>query len=176
MIRAVAPRRPQREKTKLSVQGEKKTLMIEIKNILFPCDLRETSSMLFPYVISLSKKYDSMISLIHVINDISRWGVLYIPHIPLDLYQKEAEQAAEKLMDKICAEKLKGRSNVRKKVVSGDPASEILKTIEVENIDLVVMATHGLNGLERRTVGNVTEKVVKESAAPVLVINPFKIK
>ena len=97
--------------------------MIEIKNILFPCDLCETSSILFPYVISISKKYDSMIHLFHVISDISVWGGFYLPHIPLDLYQKEAQQAAEKMMDRICKERLKERSNLKKKIISGDPAS-----------------------------------------------------
>lgn len=123
----------------------------------------------------MAKKYDSTIHLLHVIVDVSKWGGLYIPHIPLDLYQKEAEQAAEKMMDKICTETLLGRSKFIKKVVSGDPAAEILKTIRTENIDLVVMGTHGLNGLELRMVGNVTDKVIKESKAPVLVINPFRL-
>lgn len=150
--------------------------MIEIKNILFPFDLRESSLKLLPYVVSISEKYNSEIRLMHVIADISKWGGFYIPHIPLELYQQEAEQAAEKFMEKICEQKLKGNTKLKKMVLSGDPGTEILKTIESEPIDLVIMGTHGFKGLERTIFGSVAEKVVKESAAPVLVINPNKFK
>ena len=50
------------------------------------------------------------------------------------------------------------------------------KTIESEAIDLVVMGTHGYKGLEHAIFGSVAEKVVKNSAVPVLTINPYKLK
>jgi len=150
--------------------------MIEIKNILFPFDLRESSLKLLPHVVSISEKYNSVIHLLHVIEDISKWGGLYIPHIPLELYQREAEQATEKFIEKICAQKLNGITKLKKMILSGNPASEILKTIESESIDLVIMGSHGFKGLERKIFGSVAERVVKESDAPVLVINPYKLK
>jgi len=150
--------------------------MVEIKNILFPFDLREFSFKLLPHLVSISEKYNSEIHLLHVIEDISKWGGFYLPHIPLELYQQEAEQAAEKFMEKVCAQKFNGNTKLKKMVLSGDPGTEILKTIESESIDLVIMGTHAYKGLERMTFGSVAEKVVRESAAPVLVINPFKLK
>jgi len=150
--------------------------MVEIKNILFPCDLRESASRLLPYVQSTSEKYHSAIHIFHVIEDISKWGGFYIPHIPLELYQKEAEQAAENFMEKICTNQLEKCPNIYKKIISGKPATEILKEIEASSIDLVIMGTHGYKGLERTIFGSVAEKVLKESAVPVLVINPYKVK
>ena len=50
----------------------------------------------------------------------------------------------------------------------GDPAHEILKAIDKEEIDLVVMATRGATG--KFHYGSVTEKVVKNSPVPVLSI------
>jgi nucleotide-binding universal stress UspA family protein len=111
-----------------------------------------------------------------VIEDISKWGGFYLPHIPLELYQQEAEQAAGKIMEKICAQKINGNTKLKKIVLSGDPGSVILKTIESESIDLVIMGTHAYKGLERMTFGSVAEKVVKESPSPVMVINPYKLK
>jgi nucleotide-binding universal stress UspA family protein len=52
----------------------------------------------------------------------------------------------------------------------GDPAKEILKFIDYEKIDLVVMATHGMKA--HFPFGSVTEKVVKNAKAPVLTISP----
>ena len=124
----------------------------------------------------MSEKYKSTIYLLHVIEDLSKWGGFYIPHISLDLYQKEAMEAAEKLMDKVCRQQMQGCPDFERRISSGDPAAEILKTIESEDIDLVVMGTHGYKGLERAIFGSVAEKVVKNSAAPVLTINPYKLK
>ena len=149
--------------------------MVKFDKILFPSDLREHSLKILPYVLSMSEKYNSTIYLLHVIDDISRWGGFYIPHISLDLYQKEAMQTAEKFMDKVCEQQMKGCPNFERQILSGDPATEILKTIDSEAIDLVVMGTHGSRGLEHAMFGSVAEKVVKNSPVPVLTINPYKL-
>ena len=150
--------------------------MLKIEKILFPSELREYSLKILPYVISMSEKFNSKIYLLHVIEDFSKWGGFYIPHISLDVYQKEAMEAAEKLMDRVCRDQMQGCPDFQRIILSGDPASEILKTIESEAIDLVVMGTHGYKGLEHAIFGSVAEKVVKHSAVPVLTINPYKLK
>jgi nucleotide-binding universal stress UspA family protein len=61
-------------------------------------------------------------------------------------------------------------------IVSGDPATKILASIEPEGIDLVVLGTHGRRGLEHTIFGSVAENVVKQSPVPVLVVNPHKVK
>ncbi|MGD9138947.1 MAG: universal stress protein, partial [Desulfobacterales bacterium] len=148
----------------------------KIDKILFPSELREYSLKILPYVISMSEKYNSTIYLLHVIDDISKWGGFYLPHISLDLYQKEAMEAAENFMDTVCEQQMKGCPNFERRILSGDPTAEILKTIDSEAIDLVVMGTHGYKGLEHAIFGSVARKVVKNSPVPVLTINPYKLK
>ena len=150
--------------------------MLKIEKILFPSELSEYSSKILPYVLSISEKYSSEIHLLHVVEDFSKWGGFYIPHISLDLYQKEAIEAAEKLMDKVCRQQMQGCPNFQRIILSGDPAAEILKTIDSEAIDLVVMGTHGYKGLEHAIFGSVAEKVVKKSPVPVMVVNPYTLK
>ena len=150
--------------------------MVEIKKILFPIDLTENSSKILPYVLSASEKYNSTIYLLHVVHDLLKWGHLYIPHPSLDKFQKEALEGAKKAMDMVCEKELQSCPNFQRKVVSGDPAAEILKTIESEGIDLVIMGTHGRKGLEHTIFGSVAENVVKKSPVPILVINPYKLK
>ncbi len=53
----------------------------------------------------------------------------------------------------------------------GSPADSILKTIENENVDLVVMGTSGKHGLDRFLLGSVTEKVVRSATCPVLAVH-----
>ena len=149
--------------------------MIEIKKILFPVDLTENSSKILPYVLSISEKYDSLIYLLHVVQDLNRWGKLYVPHPSMDKFQEEAIEGAKKAMDKVCEDQLQSCPNFQKRVVSGDTVDEILKVIESEKIDLLIMGTHARKGLEHTIFGSVTEKVVKQSPVPVLVINPYKV-
>jgi nucleotide-binding universal stress UspA family protein len=151
--------------------------MLQIKRILFPIDFTENSTKFLPYVLSLSEKYDAVIYLLHVVEDLPKWSSgFYIPHIPWDQYREEALKCAEKALDQVCEEKLKGCPNFQKIIVSGDPVLEILKTIEAEEIDLVIMGTHGRKGLEHVFFGSVAENVVKKSPAPVLTLNPYKLK
>ena len=53
----------------------------------------------------------------------------------------------------------------------GSPADAILRTIEKEEVDLVVMGTSGKHGLDRFLLGSVAEKVVRSAGCPVLVVH-----
>ena len=150
--------------------------MIKIKKILFPLDLTENSSKILPYVLSISEKYDSIIYLLHVVQDLNRWGKLYVPHPSMDKFQKEAIEVAKKAMDRVCENELQSCPNFQKRVVSGDAVEEILKVVESEDIDLLIMGTHGRKGLEHTIFGSVANNVLKKSPVPVLVINPYKMK
>jgi nucleotide-binding universal stress UspA family protein len=144
--------------------------MTDIKKILFPYDLSQSGRESIPYVLSVAETYHSEIYLLHVVDDLGKWGKAYIPHPSMDTFQAEALKAAEKGIDEICEEELKGYSLFQRKVVSGDPITEILKTIESEDIDLVIMGTHGRSGLEHMFMGSVAENVVKKSSVPVMTI------
>ena len=150
--------------------------MVEIKKILFPIDLTQNSSKILPYVLSISEKYNSTIYLLHVVYDLLRWGNVHVPHPSLDKFVEEALECAEKAMDKICEEQLHSCPNFQRRLVSGDPAIEILKTIDSEGVDMVIMGTHGRKRLEHTIFGSVAENVVKKSPVPVLVLNPYKLK
>jgi nucleotide-binding universal stress UspA family protein len=62
--------------------------------------------------------------------------------------------------------------DVQTKLISGDDAASSLVDFAESQTDLrmIVMATHGRTGMERWRLGNVTEKVVRHSTVPVLVI------
>lgn len=53
----------------------------------------------------------------------------------------------------------------------GSPANIILKTVDEEGIDLIVMGTSGKHGLDRFLLGSVTEKVVRSAKCPVLAVH-----
>lgn len=56
------------------------------------------------------------------------------------------------------------------KVIEGDAASVILDTAVADNVDLIIMSTHGRSGVSRWIMGSVTERVLRQAPCPVLVI------
>jgi nucleotide-binding universal stress UspA family protein len=59
---------------------------------------------------------------------------------------------------------------IQAEVVPGDPASVIVDTAEAEDVDLIVMSTHGRTGLSRWVLGSVAVKVLRCAPCPVLVV------
>ncbi len=52
----------------------------------------------------------------------------------------------------------------------GEPAQTITEYAEENDVDLVMMGTHGRRGIRRRLIGSVTEKVVRLSERPVMTV------
>jgi len=148
--------------------------MVEIRKILFPIDFTENSSKVLPYVLSMAEKYKALIYLLHVVEEDLHLLSLR-PYIPVYGDKKDL-QDAEKAMEGFCEKNMQGCPNFHKKILFGDPALTILKTIESESIDMVIMGSHGHKGLKDIIFGSVAENVMKKSPVPVLVVNPYKVK
>jgi len=56
------------------------------------------------------------------------------------------------------------------RLVTGEPAKEILRLAKDENVDLIVMGTHGRTGLMRALMGSVAERVVRDATCPVVTV------
>lgn len=71
---------------------------------------------------------------------------------------------------------LKGKGIQGRAVVEeGAPDSAILRFAQKENVDLIVMSTHGRTGLARTFLGSVAEKVVYATNRPVVLVKPERI-
>lgn len=55
-------------------------------------------------------------------------------------------------------------------LVTGDPASAVVRLAEEENVDLIVMGTHGRTGLRRLLMGSVAEAIVRRAKCAVLTL------
>jgi len=83
---------------------------------------------------------------------------------------KEFEASAQKTLEK--AENLfEGfQGNLQMKIVSGDPAEEILQATENEKPDLLVMGSRGLGGFERVMLGSVSLKVLHHVKCDMMIV------
>ncbi|MBW2174880.1 MAG: universal stress protein [Deltaproteobacteria bacterium] len=152
---------------------------MEIKKILWPTDFSDNSNSALPCVLSLSEKYGAEIHLLYVAEEIAHSGSWYgeitasqdelQPSVFEELHKWEVPRA-ERKMEEICKKELAGCPMFYKHVIIGDPAQEILNTIEKQGVDVVVMATQGGKG--RFHFGSVADKVVRNSSVPVWTVRP----
>jgi nucleotide-binding universal stress UspA family protein len=144
--------------------------LVEVKKVLWPTDFSSSAQKALPYVTSLTMQYEAEIHVLYVIEDIAHheswYGDFDIAHI--NKLMQWADKSANKRINQICEKYLDGCPMYVKHIAIGDPAQEILKLIDKEKVDMVVMASKGEKGLFR--FGSVTEKVLKNSPVPVTTI------
>ncbi len=112
--------------------------------------------------------------LLRVIEPISPPG--YLPRgMAEDAYRDARETAEIQAKDYLneIAEGLKAEGiAVETDIADGLPANEILDYADHNQVDLIVVSTHGRSGISRWWSGSVAEKVVSQSLIPVLIVTP----
>lgn len=143
---------------------------MELKKILWPTDFSRNAAKALPIVKSLTHKYNAELHLLYVFADTVRhepwYGDLEKDH--KDRLIERERQLAQKQFERICDEYLQGCPMHMRHIAIGDPAHEILKFIDKENVDIVVMPTHGQGDIF--PFCSVAEKIVKNSTVAVLTI------
>jgi len=144
--------------------------MKDFKTILFAVDFSQSSDYAFQFALSLAKKYDARLLIIHVINEPVDLRGFYVPHISFEKLEQEIEEGAKKMMEKFCRAQIKDYSNYETFIVPGIPYDEIIKKAQEQSADLILMGTHGRTGLDHVLFGSTAEKVVRKSPVPVMTV------
>ncbi len=138
--------------------------MLTIKKILLPLDLQEAALPLavLHQAVTLASHFQSEILLLHVVRppaymDASDAG--------RELFERAIGNEQETLKMLLGPEP--DRFVVRRMVLQGDPAREILRAAGDRHCDLIMMPTHGYNAWGRFLLGSVTAKVLHHSECPV---------
>ena len=134
--------------------------MVYLKKILVTTDLSQFSLEALAYAQSFGLLYASRIFLLHVDEH---------------THHRSDDQALAALAEFV-ARNVDPDIKLTQVVRSGHPASEIRKFSQEENVDLIVMATHGRTGVKHALMGSVAEKVVRLSAVPVLAVKPLPVR
>ncbi|MFH1852233.1 MAG: universal stress protein [Candidatus Neomarinimicrobiota bacterium] len=140
-----------------------------ISKILVTTDFSNYSRSAFPKAITLARQFDASILLLHVIQPVITpseytWGIQ-----PIEL-QHEHEQHCEQALQKLISDYFPDDLQVAGRIVHGIPFKEVIEISRSENVDLIIIATHGLSGLSHILFGSTAEKIVRKSACPVLVV------
>jgi nucleotide-binding universal stress UspA family protein len=149
--------------------------MKDFKRILFPVDLTENSEKLVPYVISMAQKFEASVHILFVVRIFQYFTDIYVAPPSISVFEHELVEGARRKMDEFTRAHFSHMPETQNAVVLGDPSDVILTYIDEQQMDVVVMGTHGRKGLDRVLFGSVAERVIKTSHVPVLVVNPYKV-
>jgi nucleotide-binding universal stress UspA family protein len=143
---------------------------MEIKKILWPTDFSENAAFALPYVTALAQKYGAEIHILYVLKEYLEFGASYGYYDPSDhdKMRQWEQDTAQKRLDEVCEKFLNSCPLYIRHLKVGNPAKEILKLIEDEKIDLVVMAGRGSES--HFQFGSVADKVSRCSTAPILIV------
>ena len=83
-------------------------------------------------------------------------------------YEQMLNADAEERLNELVGEVTTPGTHIRTIAGHGDAASEIVRIAEKENVDMIVIATHGMAGWRRVVFGSVAERVVRLAKCPVL--------
>ncbi|MGD0794543.1 MAG: universal stress protein [Dehalococcoidales bacterium] len=113
------------------------------------------------------------VTLIGVITLLRHWVVVGEASAPVSYTEEELSLIKSRVTDylKTTGESLKSDNiDVNIIVASGNAAEEILKAADRVKAELIAMSTHGRSGLRRLAFGSITDKVLRGSRVPVLMV------
>lgn len=141
------------------------------RKILLATDGSECSSIAAEHAIRIAEQNDAELIVLTVteIYPVAELPVEGLTRKVIQLFREESEKALKQVKDMI-DEKGPGLKFTLKNV-EGKAADSILKAAEDENADLIVVGFSGKHALERFIMGSVSERVVRNSKVPVLVVH-----
>lgn len=144
------------------------------KNILFTTDFSEASLAALPYAKDLVRAYKSQLHVLHVTDNAYQYWTghniapLMLPNMPPF---QEIVAAAERHLAAWSTAHLSDVAPVPcTKVLVGQPAEAVTEYAQQNNVNLIVLATHGYSGFKHLLLGSVAEKILRLAPCPVLSI------
>jgi nucleotide-binding universal stress UspA family protein len=166
--------KPSKKKQPISKKRFVEADNLVIKRVLVPIDFSEHSKNALQYAISFAKQFKSELLLVYVVEptiypaDFS-FGQVAVPSI-----ENELRERGKTELDNLLKTQVGTALTARAIVKTGKPFLEIIDLAVEEDVDIIVIATHGHTGVEHILFGGTAEKVVRKAPCPVLVVRPVE--
>lgn len=138
------------------------------QKILVTTDFSDGTPDALAYAFSVAQENESQVTLLHVLHDIDA-----------DLsgkYRESLISGVRHQLDDMVPAEAKNWCDIVTRAEIGVPYRIILRLLEEEKIDLLVMNIHGKGMLDRALLGSTAERVVRAACCPVMMIPPMKRK
>ncbi len=134
-------------------------------NILIACDFSKYSDSVQPIIIDLAKTLCTPMTLLHVVE-----GKVDMARAPLDKFKKRQAKRQMNRLEDLSYELGEYCKSVKIDVVNGSTPHAILAYAERMEASLIILGAFGSSGISADLLGSVTEKVMRKSDRPVLVL------
>lgn len=143
--------------------------MIKYKCLLCPVDFSDISNHAFQIAIDLALRFKADLHVIHVFQlpaSAFPEGVYDAP----DGMETKIESELLNRLDEFVNNNTTPKTNITTGIYEGIPHVEIIRSADENNVDMVIMGTHGRTGLSQVLLGSVAERVIRTSSIPVLLV------
>jgi nucleotide-binding universal stress UspA family protein len=141
---------------------------IRLQRILVPVDFSDASKNALKYAVALAKQFQATLLLLHVVE--FNFVGSDLGAVELSQLEAEMQDNAEKQLATWAHQETSGWVSAEPLVSSGRPYSVIVETAQEQNMDLIIIATHGHSSLAHVLLGSTVERVVRYAPCPVLVV------
>jgi len=147
------------------------------KKVLFCTDFSDNADYAFDFAYGIAKRDEGILYILHVIpyNPHQAYSESFITTEDLKKIQKAVEEDTANNYEERYEKEIEEGIPYEFVTKSGREDEEILTFAKKENVDIIVMGTHGRTGIEHVFFGSVAEKILRHSPFPVFVI-PCKKK
>ena len=147
---------------------------LQLRKVLLPTDFSGCANYALSYAASIARATGATIICVHVVEPIVPavgYTGLAEP-MPIADISEQLEDSAERELPQLAeCEEFNGL-DVEEVIVHGDAAAEIVRVAAEQEVDLIVVSSHGRTGLGRILFGSTAEAVVRHASCPVLVVKP----
>lgn len=142
------------------------------KKVLFCTDFSKNSDCAFDYAFGIAKRDDGVLYVLHIIplNPHESYLKTYLTEEDWNKLQVTWQEGLAKKYNDQYLSQIKDKNKVKIVTKSGREDEEIVKFALKENIDIIVIGTHGRTGIEHLIIGSVAEKIIRHSPIPVFII------
>ena len=145
---------------------------MELKSILCPIDFSDFSAAAYQHALSLAEYYKARIVALHVVE---LWKYPFADYAGQEAdygkFSKMMSEGGEMQLHRFTQQYSVGRIQPELVVDQGNAPRCILSFAQKENIEGIVMGTHGRSGFDRLVLGSSTDRVIRKAACPVLVVS-----
>ncbi|HXJ04163.1 MAG TPA: universal stress protein [Candidatus Acidoferrum sp.] len=143
--------------------------LVKLEKILVATDFSGASERALEYALSLARRYESQICLVHVIT--SDADVLLAPELMATRHEKAVRDAQERMGQVLISGRLRGVPH-EMLIEHGALWPTMQALIEKEQINLVVAGTSGIGSLQKVLIGSGAEEIFRQAKCPVLTVGP----
>jgi nucleotide-binding universal stress UspA family protein len=165
----------------------------DIKKILFPTNLSQSSRRAFEYAVSIASRYGATITLLHVMEEVSRSSDVRLRDLLGEERWRELQESREQEARQILIGKKKEGAMIREcldefcekirtdlgetgftteeiVVARGNVVAEILSEAHSRGCDLIIMGYHVRGKFGEAVLGSSTRRVLRRSKIPVMLV------